>query len=304
MIEHATRETAATLALLRAPVRDHRRILADALDAESALRILHERLGGALPIGEDPVEMALAEAEGQIAAWATSGITTLSVFDEAYPARLRSIKQMPPLIFTRGLLRDDHRAVAVVGSRSASPDRLRVASTIARTLAQHDVTVVSGLARGVDTAAHTGALTAGGRTVAVIASGPDISYPPENAELHETIAAAGLLLSAYAPGTPVAKEQFLARNAIMSGYAAATIVVEAEYRSGARAQARMALEHGRPVVFPEHLLRHEWARDYAGNKPGVYVAKDPDHLAAIVEMIIESLDLTADPIHAERLFAW
>jgi len=133
--------------------------------------------------------------------------------------------------------------------------------------------VVSGLARGVDTAAHIGALGAGGRTVAVIGTGLRHSYPPANAGLQNRIAATGAVISQFTPDTPPAGPNFLARNAVMAGYTAATLVVEAPWRSGARAQARMALEQGRRVFLPVPLLVYEWARDYA-RRPGVIVIRD------------------------------
>lgn len=152
-------------------------------------------------------------------------------------------------------------------------------------LAERDITTVSGLALGVDAAAHRAALDAGGRTVAVVANGVDQCYPKANLQLQEEIAQRGLVLSAYLPGTRPQKWQFLERNAVMSGYAAATIVVEAGERSGTRTQVARALEHGRPVVLLDNVLAVSWARD-AADRPGVRVASDPIQLEEIIAEVI------------------
>jgi DNA processing protein len=122
----------------------------------------------------------------------------------------------------------------------------------------------------------------------VIGTGINRSYPAANAELQRRIAAEGLVLSQFWPDAPPTKTSFPMRNAIMSGYAAATVVVEAAYRSGARMQARLALEHGRPVVLPRQLLAHDWARGYA-QRPGVHVVDDVDDLLATVEGLAEQM---------------
>jgi DNA processing protein len=130
--------------------------------------------------------------------------------------------------------------------------------------------VVSGLAAGIDTAALSAALSAGGRAVAVIGTGLRRSYPKEN---QQRIGEAGLVISQFLPDAPPTKTTFPMRNAVMSGYSAATVVVEAPNRSGARMQARLALEHGRQVFLLDTLLVNDWARDYA-ERPNTVVVRD------------------------------
>ena len=148
---------------------------------------------------------------------------------------------------------------------------------LAAGLAARGVPVISGLAAGIDTAAHTTALAAGGRAVAVIGTGIDRAYPAQNAALQEEIATKGLLISQFLPGAPPTKTSFPMRNAVMSGYALATVVIEAAYQSGARMQARLALQHGRHVFLMRSLLQHDWARGYA-ERPGVTIVDNAEHV--------------------------
>jgi DNA processing protein len=181
------------------------------------------------------------------------------------------IHQRPPVLFLCGAGdARDAASVAVVGTRKASPQGLDQARDLAAGLAARGVAVISGLAAGIDTAAHTTALASGGRTVAVIGTGIDRAYPAQNAALQEEIAAKGLLISQFLPGSPPTKTSFPMRNAVMSGYALATVVIEAAYQSGARMQARLALQHGRHVFLMRSLMQHDWARDYA-ERPAVTV---------------------------------
>jgi len=192
---------------------------------------------------------------------------------------------MPPLLFTRGRLRTDTRAIAVVGSRNASEQGLHIARAVSTTLARRGVTIVSGLAHGIDTAAHEAALEAGGRTVAVIGTGIRRYYPATNRTLQEHIADVGLVISQFWPDSPPTRHTFPMRNAVMSGYAAATVVIEAGSRSGARIQARLALQHGRPFVLTSQVMRHGWAQEFA-ERPGVYVVRSMVELLDAVESIL------------------
>lgn len=291
------RERAALVALLRRSHLSRPDATFAVLDSGSAVEVLASQLRpqDVLFTETDPVETAIAEARAELDAWRAAGIGVHAFFDRDYPSRLRSVHQMPPVLFTRGLLADDSRAVAVVGTRQASERGLRIASTVATHLARRGVTVVSGLARGIDTAAHRAALDAGGRTVAVIGTGIDRCYPAENRGLQERISREGLVISQFWPETPPHQRNFPMRNAVMSGYAAATVVVEAPWRSGARIQARLALEHGRPVVMPEQLLEHDWARDYA-TKPGVHVVTSLSELLDVVEGLISDLNVGPDSL--------
>jgi DNA processing protein len=189
----------------------------------------------------------------------------ITVLDEGYPRTLRLIYNLPPFLFVRGeLLEQDLRSVAVVGTREASEQGRECAARLARQLCTAGVTVVSGLARGIDTAAHSGALAAGGRTIAVVGTGITRTYPNENTQLCEEIAASGAVVSQFWPSAPPASYTFPKRNVTMSGIAQGTAVIDASATSGAKMQARYALEHGKKVFLLSSLVqRYEWAERYA-----------------------------------------
>jgi DNA processing protein len=209
----------------------------------------------------------------------------LTVLDPEYPDNLRAVHDRPPLIFVAGELQPcDERAVAVIGSRKASPRGLSTAQDIARHLTQRRYTVVSGLAVGIDTAAHTAALADGGRTVAVIGTGLHHCYPPDNAALQHRIARDCAVVSRFWPHQGPTRRTFPARNAVMSGLAKATVVVEAGPTSGARGQARMALAHGRPVFLHSTLLTQDWARELA-TKPGTREFTKPHEITDSLERL-------------------
>ena len=173
--------------------------------------------------------------------------TRLEPSDAGYP-RLLGTLASPPTLHVRGQLTDgDSLAIAIVGSRRASDYGTYAADLLAGDLAARGVTIVSGLARGIDTAAHRGALGRGGRTIAVLGSGIDVVYPPENAGLAREIAWSGALISQFGAGTPPLRGHFPARNAVIAGLALGVVVVEAAERSGALITARLAAEFGREV---------------------------------------------------------
>jgi DNA processing protein len=234
-----------------------------------------------------PGELEALEAAAQkISLWEDQGATLVTVLDEDYPARLRGIHQAPPVLFARGSLLREDPAVSVVGSRNASDRGLAVAAGVARELASRGVTVVAGLARGIDAAAHRATLAAEGRTVAIIGTGINRSYPAENRDLQQEIAARGLLLSQFWPDAPPQKRNFLMRNATMSGYGLATLVVEAGEYSGARVQARIAVEHGRPVILTDLVVEgNDWARSLV-KRPGVHVASSLRSVMDVVDQLI------------------
>lgn len=217
------------------------------------------------------VSSVLGRAEADLAEWEREGIHFLTVLDPEYPPNLRSVHDRPPFLFiSGGLSAADERSVAVVGTRRASDAGVAEARSIAQALAEAGFVVVSGLAEGIDTAAHRACLDANGRTVAVIGTGLRRSYPRSNAELQSDIAETGAVVSQFWPDQPPQRHTFPMRNAVMSGLALATVVIEAGSTSGARMQARLALAHGRPVFLSQSLLDHEWAREYAA-RPGTYV---------------------------------
>ncbi len=180
--------------------------------------------------------------------YAARDIRLLTWEDEAYPQRLKALDIAPPLLFVRGRLQpEDFWAVAIVGTRRMTAYGRQVADELARALAQQGVTVVSGLARGVDTIAHRAALTAGGRTIAVLGSGVDVIYPPENRRLAEEMCHHGAIVSDYPPGTRPESANFPPRNRLIAGLAQAVVVVEAGRESGALITAEFAAEQGREV---------------------------------------------------------
>jgi DNA processing protein len=191
--------------------------------------------------------------------------------DPAYPVLLGAVPSPPPTLFVRGALGDDDAlAIAIVGSRRPSPYGLAVAEQLATDLAARGVTIVSGLARGIDTAAHRGALAAGGRTLAVLGSGIDVVYPPENAVLARTIETHGALVSQFAPGVRVRPGHFPARNRTLAGLALGVVVVEAAERSGALITAGFAADLGREtfavpgrITSPTSVGAHRLIQDGA-----------------------------------------
>jgi len=194
-----------------------------------------------------------AEAEARRAE--ALGVRLVGRDEAGYPAWLRGTYAAPPVLWVRGALESDEgeRAVAVVGSRVASGLGLAFARTLARDLAGAGITVVSGLARGIDTAAHRGALDAAGRSVAVLGSGLDRLYPAENAALARALERDGAVVSEFPFGTGPWKGNFPRRNRVIAGWARATVVVEASARSGALSTARAALDEVRDVMaVPGH----------------------------------------------------
>jgi len=183
------------------------------------------------------------------AEWSEKGIRILTVIDEEYPRLLKEAGHPPPVLYLRGKLdiKDDW-AVAIVGTRKNTAYGKQVTEDLAAYLAGFGVTVVSGLARGIDTIAHYSAVKNGGRTLAVLGCGVDIIYPPEHAHLGEQIIQSGAILSDYAPGTPPESSNFPPRNRIISGLARAVVVVEAGEKSGALITATFAAEQNRDVL--------------------------------------------------------
>jgi DNA processing protein len=184
------------------------------------------------------------------------GIEILTWDDIIYPPRLKEIDQPPPVLYLRGTLKsEDTWAVAVVGTRRVSAYGRQVAEEIGSFLAANGVTVVSGLARGIDAIAHQAALKSGGRTIAVLGCGIDRIYPPEHTQLASMIMANGAILTDYPMGTPPDASNFPPRNRIISGLSMATVVVEAGEKSGALITAQFAIDQGREVfAVPGNIL--------------------------------------------------
>lgn len=176
------------------------------------------------------------------------GISVFTIEDAGYPQKLLSIEQPPPVIFVRGRLEvADDFAVAIVGTRNLTAYGRQVTLELAQFLARNGITVVSGLARGIDSVAHQAVLEAGGRTIAVLGCGVDVVYPPEHRQLSARIVEKGALISDYYPGTPPDGVNFPPRNRIISGLSLATVIVEAGEKSGALITAEFAANQGRDV---------------------------------------------------------
>lgn len=210
---------------------------------------LEERLS-ALGVDDPAAEAAAVRATaGDVLERARARSIQAVVFGAPeFPVALAAIPDPPPVLWVRGDLRPDDEAVAIVGSRAATPHALEVAFQLGAGLARLGLVVVSGLARGVDGAAHRGALAVGGRTVAVLGSGVDVVYPPEHARLAGDIAASGAVASELVPGTPPLGWHFPRRNRIISGLSAGVVIVEASARSGSLITADQALLQGRHVM--------------------------------------------------------
>lgn len=188
-------------------------------------------------------------------------IGIMGMEDFGYPDSLRDTPSPPPLLFYRG---DPDclmgRCVTIVGSRSASPGAIAATEQIARELSEHGVTIVSGLAMGVDSAAHRGCLAGGSPTVGVMAGGLDIDYPAQNRQLKEDIVrSGGLLLSEYPLGTPAFARHFPVRNRIMAGLSKAVVLMEARIRSGSMTTVQHALDQGREVFAYPGNIGSAWA---------------------------------------------
>jgi len=280
-------EAAALVALLRSGRHSWSEYAAHVEEAGSAVAVFErERSAGPAQLfGDDGATSELDQIATEIDAWEAEGMRLQTVLDPGYPDNLRGVHDRPPFVFLAGALAPaDARAIAVVGSRVASQHGVDAARAIAEHLVDCGYTVVSGLAAGIDHAAHTEALARGGRTLAVIGTGLRRSYPPQHADLQRRIASEGAVISQFWPDAPPSRRSFPMRNGVMSGLSLATVVVEASLTSGSRIQARLALEHGRPVFLLESVLEHEWARECAA-RPGARVIGSPDEITTIVERL-------------------
>jgi DNA processing protein len=237
----------------------------------------------------------------RIAFWAAEldrltakGVSLVTVADDAYPHNLRLVTDQPPLLFVQGTLTNaDERSMAVVGTRHPSANGLHAAARLARDLANRGVTVVSGLAQGVDTAAHTAALDAGGRTLAVMGTGIQSVFPAANRALARRIQENGACLSQFWPSQGGTRWTFPVRNVVTSGLSVGTVVVEAGETSGARLQAQDALRHGKRLFLLSRLVTQQpWAAKMA-TLPGVTVVTRVDEVIDAIEfdMSLPQLDL-------------
>ena len=249
---------------------------------------------------------ARADADTALESAKASGMAAIPWFDERYPVLLNCISDPPPVLWARGSVAVLHEpAVAVVGSRAATPYALSVGARLGGDLAPRGVLVASGLARGVDSAAHRGALDGGGLTVAVLGSGLDRVYPPEHEQLAETIAETGVVISELGPGGPPLPENFPLRNRIISGISLAVVVVEASEKSGSLITARCAMEQGRDVMaVPGSVLSGRNRGSHSLLKDGAKVVETADDILeelgwpGALEREVPSKLLSADPLLA------
>jgi DNA processing protein len=233
--------------------------------------------------------------EDELARVEMLGASVITWEDDRYPPRLRQIHNAPPVLYIRGeLLPQDEWAVAVVGTRRATPYGRQMVEEIAGDLGRSGITVVSGLARGIDSLAHRAALRAGGRTIAVLGSGIDIIYPSEHRDLAGKIAERGALVSEYPLGTNPEAGNFPPRNRIISGLSLGTLVVEAGKRSGALITADYALEQGREVFALPGMATGE--KSEGTNR---LIQEGAAKLVLSVEDILEELNLTLVERHQE-----
>ena len=271
----AWRPAEAVAALERAP------------DPERALREL-------APGGGRPTD---AELERRVAALARAGALALPLLSPLYPPRVRRLPDAAPLLCVRGdATALSAPAVAIVGARAATSVGREVAANLAGDLAALGFVVVSGLARGIDAAAHRGALEAGGLSAAVLACGPDRVYPPEHASLAERIAERGAVLSEFPPGALPLKHHFPLRNRLISGLALALVVVEARERSGSLLSVGHARDQGIPVLAVPGPVTAPTSR--GSNlllRDGVAVCLDVDDVLRALELPVRE-KVAADPL--------
>ncbi len=300
-------ELAAVVALMRVKGLPGHRLASFMEQFGAAARLVHWSGTGRLLIADDRVPTLIPRitakqlnlARREVSEWLDRGLDVRTVLDPTYPRNLHDVFDRPPLIFIAGhwLEERDARSVAVVGSRGASAEGLRRGARLSRELVEAGFTIVSGLAQGVDSAAHIGALKAGGRTVAVMGTGLDHRYPKRNAALADQILKdGGALITQFFPHQGPRPWTFPMRNVVMSGLSLATVVVEAGQTSGARMQARMALYHGRAVFLLHSLVeRHKWAREYV--EEGAYGTRAiPISTTAEIVQRLEGNGITRIPL--------
>ncbi|PBC78924.1 DNA processing protein [Streptomyces sp. TLI_235] len=242
-----------------------------------------------LPVLRAGLRLDPADAESRVQEElnlaAKVGASLVTVLDEHYPENLRGLHDLPPFLFYRGDLSSsmDQKSVAVVGTRDATDIGLARAARMSRELGASGYTIASGLARGVDTAAHREALRLGKRTIAVIGTGITRCYPKENVGLAEEVAQNGALISQFWPSRSPGRDTFPRRNHVTSGISKASVVIEASRTSGAKMQARVASEQGKYVLLLRSLVdEQEWARKMVDSGKA-HVITSTDQAIGIIE---------------------
>ena len=240
----------------------------------------------------DPhLEQARAEAKKDLESWIAAGYTVTSLLDDTYPRYLAGVHQAPALLFSQGKLMSDDNGVSIVGTRTPTEPERQAAADVATGLVEAGLTVVSGMASGIDTTAHEAALAAGGRTVAIMGTGLDHTYPAENRGLRRRIEATGLVASQFFADMPGSQKTFPMRNVTMSGYGRATIVIAAGEHSGTRHQARAAISHSRGLILtPAVAERTTWGRKLV-DEGRARVAHNPAEAVKLAQGIIAVAEL-------------
>jgi DNA processing protein len=247
-------------------------------------------------IHQGPAAEDLRAIDRELTALERMAIRVVTFLDPEYPARLKTIHDPPPLLSVSGTLSDaDHHAVAIVGTRDATPAGRLVAERLSRGLAAAGLTVVSGLARGIDAAAHRSALEAGGRTIAVLGCGIDRTYPPEHQALRKKVEEQGAVLSELPLGAYPHAYHFPKRNRIISGLSFGVVVVEAASQSGSLITARLAAEQGRDVFAVPGSVQSEQSRGTNG------LIKQGAQLVDTVEDILDALAPQFEPAFRTRM---
>jgi len=268
------------VALSLLPIRSWRRVGALLHEGRSPGPILDQVIAECPPQKRPAADALRSRALAALARGAARGVALVPWSDAAYPAALAAITDPPPVLWARGNLAALSRpAVAIVGSRAGTPYGLSVAERLAADLAARGLVVVSGLARGVDSAAHRGALAVNGSTLAVLGSGADVVYPAEHRDLARRIEADGAVLSELVPGTPPRKPFFPLRNRVISGLSRAVLIVEAGEKSGSLITARCALEQGREVLaVPGNVLSGRNRGGHALLRDGAKIVESADDI--------------------------
>lgn len=229
------------------------------------------------------------------------GANIITFLDELYPSNLLNIYDRPAFIYVLGHLNKDNIPVAIVGSRHASTYGRYTTDRISRELALRGITIISGMARGIDSCAHRGALAAHGHTIAVMGSGLDVIYPPENTKLFADVSQNGAIITEYPPGTQPLACHFPARNRIISGLSYGVLVVEAGEKSGSLITAKLAMEQGRDVFAIPGAIDSAYSR--GTNSLIKQGAKLIDNVDDILEEILPQLERSGvHPIHAQQEF--
>src|SRR5262245_8946520 len=260
------------------------------------------QLADAIRRGPDSSTQRSIEAE--LKAIERGRIEVRSLLDSAYPARLKMIADPPPLLYITGMLTEqDELAVAIVGARRATAAGRAMTEELSRDLAEAGMTVVSGLARGVDAAAHRGTLAAQGRTIAVLGCGIDRTYPLEHERLRRQIEERGAILSEVPMGAPPHSHHFPRRNRIISGLSLGVIVTEAAANSGSLITARLAAEQGREVFAVPGFVKEDTSRGTNAllKEGAALIERAQDVIDTILPQLEHSLRLRLQPIREERL---